>query len=237
MPHFEFYELPQEVKDEVSHLRWQMAGNRMLLAYYRLEELLRKANFNPDQPRAPAGSGSESGRWTSAAGGASPISRRIDAGRVGPTRIAVSGDPLKSRPGNNPAAQVSNAVNAIATGRQTSIATVVDTMSAAGNATLTITREQTDRVVVTVSTSVASLRGTGTLSSLAGQVTVSNFTLAAPGLLNPLSIVSAPRQIAILDAPDGTLRIQIDRPLIVRAPILGRNLVDYPAGSYVMQGG
>ena len=64
MPHLEFYELPPEAKDTLSRLRWQIAGNRMLLAWYRIETLLRKANFNPNQPRVPAGSGQESGRWT-----------------------------------------------------------------------------------------------------------------------------------------------------------------------------
>jgi hypothetical protein len=53
--HFVFYDLPDEVRDKIAHLRWQMAGNRMMLAFYRLEILLRKANFNPNQPRVPGG--------------------------------------------------------------------------------------------------------------------------------------------------------------------------------------
>jgi hypothetical protein len=62
MPHFEFYELSPEAKRDAARLRGQIAGNAMLLALYRLEGLLRKANFKPDQPRVPAGS-SEGGQW------------------------------------------------------------------------------------------------------------------------------------------------------------------------------
>jgi hypothetical protein len=61
--HFVFYDLPQEAKDQIAHLRWLMAGNRMMLALYRLEAVLRKANFNPNQPRVPAGN-SDGGQWT-----------------------------------------------------------------------------------------------------------------------------------------------------------------------------
>ena len=67
MPHFEFYELPPEAKDKLSHLRWQISGNRMLLALHRLEALLRKANFNPNQPRVAAGT-REGGQWTGSGG-------------------------------------------------------------------------------------------------------------------------------------------------------------------------
>jgi hypothetical protein len=65
MSHFEFYELPPEAKDHLSRLRWQIAGNQMLLAWYRLEALLAKANFNPDQPRIPTGN-ADGGQWTGA---------------------------------------------------------------------------------------------------------------------------------------------------------------------------
>ena len=57
MARFEFFDLPQDVKDKISHLRWEMAANRVLLAGYRLIALLEKANFNPNQPRVPAGVG------------------------------------------------------------------------------------------------------------------------------------------------------------------------------------
>ncbi|RDJ93507.1 hypothetical protein B4Q13_21440 [Lacticaseibacillus rhamnosus] len=63
MAHFISYDLPPEAKQKISHLRWHIAGNRMLLAAYRLTALLRKANFNPNQPRVPAGS-PEGGEWT-----------------------------------------------------------------------------------------------------------------------------------------------------------------------------
>jgi hypothetical protein len=71
MVHFEFYDLPPGAKEKASRLRSQIAGNEMLLALCRLEALLRKANFNPNQPRVPAGT-PEGGKWTGdGAGGGS----------------------------------------------------------------------------------------------------------------------------------------------------------------------
>jgi hypothetical protein len=77
MPHFEFYELSPEAKREAASLRSQIAGNEMLLALYRLEALLRKANFNPNQPRVPTGT-SDGGQWTGdGSGGGSSGTDRI----------------------------------------------------------------------------------------------------------------------------------------------------------------
>ena len=72
MARFEFYESAAEEQarlDRLADLRWQEAGNRMMLAAYRLEAVLRKANFNPDQPRVPAGNPG-GGEWTGTGGGA-----------------------------------------------------------------------------------------------------------------------------------------------------------------------
>jgi hypothetical protein len=71
MAHFVFYDLPPEAKKQAARLRSEIAGNEMLLACYRLEAVLAKANFNRNQERVPAGSGTESGRWTRIGGGAS----------------------------------------------------------------------------------------------------------------------------------------------------------------------
>jgi hypothetical protein len=50
-------------------LRYEIARDLMLLKAKKLQRLLdAKANFNPNQPRVPAGSGRESGRWTDAGG-------------------------------------------------------------------------------------------------------------------------------------------------------------------------
>ncbi|MGH6836363.1 MAG: hypothetical protein ACREC9_12645 [Methylocella sp.] len=44
---------------------------------------LSKAHFNPDQPRAPAGSGRESGEWTDGEGNFTPVTFRSRRGRHG----------------------------------------------------------------------------------------------------------------------------------------------------------
>ena len=67
MARFEFYDLPPEAKANLVRLRAEIAGNEMLLACYRLLRLLRKANFNRNQPRAPRG-GSDGGQWTGGGG-------------------------------------------------------------------------------------------------------------------------------------------------------------------------
>ena len=42
-----------ELKRAVLELKWEIAAQRFLLAARRLAALLRKANFNPAQPRVP----------------------------------------------------------------------------------------------------------------------------------------------------------------------------------------
>jgi hypothetical protein len=84
-----------------------------------------------------------------------------------------------------------------------------------------------------LSTKLASLRATGVLTADDGKVMISNFDLTAPGFMNPLTIVSAPTHLTIYDAPDGTLRIQTDRRLTIRAPLEG-NVVDDPAAQYIV---
>jgi hypothetical protein len=97
MPHFEFYEPSQDAMGAIARLRGQIAGNRMLLACYRLESLLRKANFNPNQPRVRAGS-SGGGRWAGSSGNGSngsyqlhpiPVSHRAANEPPKPPRIPV----------------------------------------------------------------------------------------------------------------------------------------------------
>ncbi len=55
MAHFVFYDSSARAKDEELRLRWQVNANRLMLAFYRFDALLRK-NFNPNQPRVPSGS-------------------------------------------------------------------------------------------------------------------------------------------------------------------------------------
>jgi len=50
MARFEFYESSAEERarlDKLQEARWRDAGNRMMLALYRLGAVLRKANFDP----------------------------------------------------------------------------------------------------------------------------------------------------------------------------------------------
>ncbi|HEX3485551.1 MAG TPA: hypothetical protein VHT51_10855 [Micropepsaceae bacterium] len=89
MPHFVFYDLSPEAKEKVSRLRWQLAGNRMLLAYYRLEALLAKANFNANEARVPAGD-FEGGQWTRVAGASS--TRRV------PNQLPLPPIPVAANP-------------------------------------------------------------------------------------------------------------------------------------------
>jgi hypothetical protein len=56
---------------------WLLAALRVKLALMRLEELRRKAGFNPDQPRVPAGN-PDGGQWTSGGGTSARI--RLAAG-------------------------------------------------------------------------------------------------------------------------------------------------------------
>ena len=224
MAHFVFYDLPPEAKEEIARLRWQMAGNRMLLACYRLEALLGKAGFKPDQARVPAGS-PDGGQWTGGGdAGTAPASQHIGSGRAKLARVAASADPLKPRSGNNPAAQVSSLVNAIASGRVASVAATVGT--GVQRADVRIRKLPGDQVSVDISTLAGSVRTTGMASSAPGKVTISDLNLTTPGMLNPLHIVSAPTEVTVLDLPDGRLALQVNRRLNIS--VLGRTVVDLP---------
>lgn len=57
-----------ELKRAILALEWEIAAERFLLAARRLATLLGKANFNPAQPRVPAGN-SDGGQWTDTGAG------------------------------------------------------------------------------------------------------------------------------------------------------------------------
>lgn len=76
MIHFVPYDLAEEAKGNIASLRGRIMAARMLLALCRFELLLRKANFNPNQPRVPRGS-SDGGQWTDAGGSVRPGSSAV----------------------------------------------------------------------------------------------------------------------------------------------------------------
>jgi hypothetical protein len=57
----------EEYRRKLAELRWMLADLKLDLALQRLREKAYKANFNPAQPRVPAGS-REGGQWTSDGG-------------------------------------------------------------------------------------------------------------------------------------------------------------------------
>ncbi len=248
MARFEFYDSLESAKDEELRLRYRLAGNRMMLALYRFDALLRK-NFNPNQPRVPAGSGDTSGEWSRVGSGTtkpqpiqfvpsgqgsesdssdtySPISRTPR-----PKTIAASPDPLTSRKGNGRAAQISSTVNDVASGRSASVRKTIG--SGLESTEVRIERKPDSRVTIDISRSVGRLEATGTMSSEPGKVTISNFKLTLPGMFNPLSIISAPTEVTLFDSPGGDLVYEIDKPLTIRAPLVG-TIVDVPPGRYIM---
>lgn len=79
-----------ELKHADLDLRWEIAAQRFLLAGRRLAALLRKANFNPAQPRVPAGN-ADGGRWTDtgSAGDSSSRARVYQAGARGRSSVSV----------------------------------------------------------------------------------------------------------------------------------------------------
>lgn len=115
MAHFILYDLPPEAREEAARLRWQMAHTRLLLAAYRLDALVAKANFNPNEPRVPRGN-PRGGKWTKEGGGsgaspgsgagskphspASPRPKRLD---VRPRGIGDNGGPPLEEPPHIPA--------------------------------------------------------------------------------------------------------------------------------------
>ena len=94
MAHFVHYDLPEQVKQKIVRLRWQIAANQTLLACYRLEQVLRKANFNPNQPRVPRGS-SDGGQWTGSGTNAGSAKPRATVPKVPKPRLDI---PLAGKP-------------------------------------------------------------------------------------------------------------------------------------------
>lgn len=66
MSHFVFWPLTPEAERQAARLHAEIAALTMRRAGWRLAGLLAKANFDPGQPRVPAGSGDQSGRWAQA---------------------------------------------------------------------------------------------------------------------------------------------------------------------------
>ena len=64
-------------------VKYRLAGLRFELALVRYGLLLRKANFNPDQPRVPSGN-PDGGQWTDGGGGTSGGTELSDARRKPP---------------------------------------------------------------------------------------------------------------------------------------------------------
>ncbi|HMN36753.1 MAG TPA: hypothetical protein PKD49_03455 [Hyphomicrobium sp.] len=79
-----------ELKRAILALEWEIDAERFLLAGRHLAALLRKANFNPGQPRVPAGN-SDGGQWTDSGGAAAGSSGE------GQTRVAQNDEPERYR--------------------------------------------------------------------------------------------------------------------------------------------
>jgi hypothetical protein len=88
MSRFVFFETPRAVVEAAAPLYAELAAMRMRLA---LARLMLKYNFDPGQPRVPAGS-SEGGRWTDAGGSGW---RRVAANDRGEGGIATDVQPLQ----------------------------------------------------------------------------------------------------------------------------------------------
>jgi hypothetical protein len=67
MPPADRTSLPPLSPLESRRLRWNLSALRVQVKLLRLAFLLRKANFNPDQPRVPAGN-PDGGQWTKVPG-------------------------------------------------------------------------------------------------------------------------------------------------------------------------
>ncbi len=110
MAHFVFYDTPAPPlpMEKLLKIRSELTYLQLELACTRLELLLRKANFNPNQPRVPAGS-PDGGRWIdsgSAGGSARPgsIVPRVPKPRieVRPRGIGDNGGPPLEEPPHVP---------------------------------------------------------------------------------------------------------------------------------------
>jgi hypothetical protein len=62
----------EEYQRKLAELRWMLAELKLDLTLRRLREKANKANFNPAQPRVPAGS-HEGGQWTSGGGSSGEV--------------------------------------------------------------------------------------------------------------------------------------------------------------------
>jgi len=69
-------------KEKLLRIRWEIVRLEFQLAFIRLETLLRKANFNPSQPRVPSGN-PDGGQWTRVAQAGSRGGRGASSVRVG----------------------------------------------------------------------------------------------------------------------------------------------------------
>jgi hypothetical protein len=88
--------MPQHPLSELVMLRARLAGYAFEVSAIRLQLLLRRANFNPDQPRIPAGQPG-GGQWTSEGGagggdsGSEGRDQRRDTRTNQPIRLAQVG--------------------------------------------------------------------------------------------------------------------------------------------------
>lgn len=75
-----------------------LAGERMMAALARLQELLEKGGFNPDQPRLPRG-GPGGGQWTGGGGGEPGAPQRGIGDNGGPPldKVELPKDPPKAK--------------------------------------------------------------------------------------------------------------------------------------------
>ena len=72
---------------ELASLRWHAAAMRVELTLIKLAHFYRKANFNPNQPRVPAGN-PDGGQWTRDEGvvvPGSPAGTEVAARRISPS--------------------------------------------------------------------------------------------------------------------------------------------------------
>lgn len=88
--HFAFWETPPEAIEAILRLKAERAGLRVLRDGWRLAGLLAKANFDPAQPRVPAGE-ADGGRWT---GGGAGSTRMAANDRSGAAANAGKGSNL-----------------------------------------------------------------------------------------------------------------------------------------------
>lgn len=87
MARFVFYDTPPELVTPILALKAEIAALQFQRAAHRLLDVLTKHNFNPAQPRVPAGN-SDGGRWTDAGGGLGDGYVRVAVNDRGPGAVA-----------------------------------------------------------------------------------------------------------------------------------------------------